>query len=225
MRSLPNIFYRASALCVYLHLPVTAMSGAADSETSTFSRIPQEIIEHIAFYSATENILGPPTGILLLLSLDRRTHAILSSAANHPLYARIFEYKFDLSPAIYQRWQDYTPVKALTAELQLRCKYLTRVRKRLDANTMVPSSGVSQDKDAVKTILLISYLMMAENSSKNEMQLRGWARMNGWLEEYWFGPRGASSASLSIEMDRWPSGSEENSLAMWLFWFLLRPGE
>ena len=194
-----------------------------NSEMSTFSRIPQEIIEHVAFHSATENFLGPPAGILPLLLLDRRVHTILSSATNHLLYARIFEYKFDLSPAIYRRWRDHTPVKALTAELQLRCKYLTRLR--LDATEAVQSPGLSQDKDAVKTSLLIGYIMMTENKNKNERQLREWAQMIGWLEEYWFGPQGASSATLLIKRDRWPPDSEENSLAMWLFWFLLQPGE
>lgn len=201
-----------------------AMNSVADFETLSFSSIPQEIVEHVAFYAATENFLGPPAGILPLLLLDRRTHTILSLASNYPLYARIFEYKFDPSPAIYHRWPDLTPVNALAAELQLRCKHLTRVRQRLDA-TVVQSPVDSYDEDAVKTSLLISYLMMTENGDKNRRQLTEWAQMNEWLEEYWFGLQGASLTALSIKENGWPPNTEANALAMWLFWFLLEPGE
>jgi hypothetical protein len=70
----------------------------------------------------------------------------------------------------------------------------------------------------------MGYLMMLENHGKNEQQLRKYAEMDVWLKEYWFDPLGASFTTLYIRMDKWPPNNEQNSLAMWLFWFLLNPG-
>jgi len=67
--------------------------------------------------------------------------------------------------------------------------------------------------------------MMLENNGKNEQQLRDYAEMDVWLTEYWFDSRGASFATISIKIDQWPPNDTLNSLAMWLFWFLLNPGQ
>jgi hypothetical protein len=84
---------------------------------------------------------------------------------------------------------------------------------------------VQYDEETVQAILWMGYLMMLENDGKNEQQLRDYAEMDVWLNEYWFDPQGASFTTLSIKIDRWPPDNEQNSLAMWLFWFLLNPGQ
>lgn len=66
--------------------------------------------------------------------------------------------------------------------------------------------------------------MMLENDGKNEQQLLDYAEIDVWLMEYWFDEQGASSAVSMIYQPVWPVEDEKNSLAMWLFWFLLRPG-
>ncbi|KAI6112051.1 hypothetical protein EV401DRAFT_234306 [Pisolithus croceorrhizus] len=65
--------------------------------------------------------------------------------------------------------------------------------------------------------------MMLENDGKNEQQLRAYANMEAWLIDYWFDDMGASLASYRISRDQWPLEDENNSLAMWLLWFLVRP--
>jgi hypothetical protein len=66
--------------------------------------------------------------------------------------------------------------------------------------------------------------MMLENDGKNLRQLREYAKIDDWLKEYWFDDHGASWAKMAIRVDQWPSDSGQTSLAMWLFWFLLKPG-
>jgi hypothetical protein len=66
--------------------------------------------------------------------------------------------------------------------------------------------------------------MMLENDGKNEQQLREYAGIEEWLHKFWFHRDGASMARYAIKQDHWPQDNERNALAMWLFWFLLRPG-
>lgn len=66
--------------------------------------------------------------------------------------------------------------------------------------------------------------MMLENDGKNERQLLDYAEMDAWLLEYLFDDEGASSAAHMVIQQAWPIEDENNSIAMWLFWLLLRPG-
>jgi len=66
--------------------------------------------------------------------------------------------------------------------------------------------------------------MILENDGKNVKQLREYAGMEQWLMEYWCDDDGASLAAKALAVDGWPLDNEQNSLAMWLFWLLLRPG-
>lgn len=67
--------------------------------------------------------------------------------------------------------------------------------------------------------------MLLENDGKNERQLREYGRIDGWLKEFWFDFDGASNAMACVKYDQWPESHEKMSLAMWLFWLLLRPDE
>lgn len=69
------------------------------------------------------------------------------------------------------------------------------------------------------------YLLMLENEGKNEKQLREYANFDIWLREYWFDELGASRAVSCMTADRWVPEYPETSIAMWLFWFLLKPGD
>ena len=77
----------------------------------------------------------------------------------------------------------------------------------------------------VSEMLWTVYVMMLENDGRNERQLREYAHMGAWLREYWFDPSGASGARIAIASNQWPRNTELSAVAMWLFWFLLRPGE
>ncbi|KAI8990386.1 hypothetical protein BD414DRAFT_483459 [Trametes punicea] len=191
---------------------------------SALAHVPQEVLEHIAFFAATESFLGPPDGLVGLLSINRRTHAALSISANPYLWSRIFAFKFDLSCA-ERRLSDRTiGPSEICEELKLRCTLLKRIRKRTDclatSYTLSPTH-----RDALRSILWMAYLMMLENDGKNARQLREYAGFDPWLKDFLFHPSGASLATWSVNVDLWPPNDERSALALWLFWYTLKPDD
>ena len=193
---------------------------------ASFSSIPQEVLEHIAYFAATQDFLGPPDGITALLRVDRCTHEALSMSSNHFLWSRIFAYKFDLSSPVSRlaaRGKEVGPPE-ICEEFKLRCTLLSRIRRRTDCHA--GSLNISPThRDALRSILWMAYLMMLENEGKNDKQLREYAGFDAWLKDFLFHPEGASLAALSVKEDLWPPNDERSALALWLFWYMLKPGE
>jgi hypothetical protein len=77
----------------------------------------------------------------------------------------------------------------------------------------------------VHELLFHAYLMMLENTGKNEQQLRDYAKMGDWLRGYLFEEHISARPRLTTHVEHWPPHNEHTSLAMWLFWFLLRPDD
>lgn len=186
--------------------------------------VPPEILEHIAYLLATDNLLGPPSALIPFLGTNREVYSRLSVFSNHHLYARIFAAKFDLVPAIRRLGLERTSPEILTRELQRRCTYLKRMRARLDSTVDPSRKEDTPEGNPLHELLFHAYLLMLENEGRNEQQLRDYAKIDDWLKEYWFHECGASRAKQLISADQWPPHNEETSLAMWLFWFLLKPG-
>ena len=193
---------------------------------SVLATIPQEVLEHIAFFAATDNFLGPPDGITALLSIDRRTHAALSVTSNPYLWSRIFAYKFDLpcpASGLLERDRTIGPAE-VCEEFKLRCTLLKRVRNRTDS--LATSYVLSPThRDCLRSILWMAFLMMLENGGKNEQQLREYAGFDAWLRDFLFHANGASLAAWSVRVDLWPQNDERSALGLWLFWYMLKPGE
>ena len=78
---------------------------------------------------------------------------------------------------------------------------------------------------ALHEMLWTAYVMMVENDGKNERQLREYAHLDDWLRSFWFAENGASFARLEIGDNSWPPYNDLADVSMWLFWFLLKPGE
>jgi hypothetical protein len=193
--------------------------------STTLDTVPQEVLEHVAFFSVTHSFLGPPSTLSSLLITNRKIHSRLSITSNPHLYARVFAYKFDLAPAIRRLGPGRTTPCILADELKLRCLLLKRIRTRLDSTIrLVPAHDSASDLFPLHGLLCHAYLLMLENEGKNEKQLREYARADGWLREYWFAELGASRAVSFMAQDLWLPECPERSIAMWLFWFLLRPG-
>ena len=127
-------------------------------------------------------------------------------------------------PFVVWGYRELPGARALASELQNRCTILQRIRRRLDAQQPTEFVMDPQVGDSLRAVLWSAYLMMLENDGKNEQQLREYAGIDNWLDQYWFHHEGASMARCAIKRDTWPHNSERNSLAMWLFWFMLRPG-
>lgn len=194
---------------------------------ASLDAVPQEVLEQVAFFLGTDTFLGPPSALVPLLSTNNRIHSSLSITYNCHLYARIFAYKFDLSPAIRRLGSHRITPLALSEELRRRCFYLNRIRSRIDSIVIQYSMTKDEEEErneSLRAILWIAYLMMLENDGKNRQQLRDYAHIGEWLRDYWFDDRGASLANISMKSDRWPANTEQTALAMWLFWFLLDIG-
>ncbi|KAJ8483488.1 hypothetical protein ONZ45_g14592 [Pleurotus djamor] len=191
----------------------------------SLSTIPQEILEHITFVAATQDFLGPPSAIIPLLCINKRFNSCLSIKRNPLLYSRIFSVKFDISPPLRRLRCGTQPTATILAEeLRRRFWYLTRMRNRIDS-TVDSKAHNSDGTESLRSLLWTAYLMMLENDGKNEKQLREYGRIDDWLREFWFDEHGASFAKSYIQRDRWPPNNDSTSLAMWLFWFLLKPEE
>ncbi|XP_006455662.1 hypothetical protein AGABI2DRAFT_210129 [Agaricus bisporus var. bisporus H97] len=184
--------------------------------------IPSEILEHIAFYAATDSFLGPPNHLVPLLTSNRQIHSQLSISSNPLLYARIFAHKFDLQPVLRHLNVDNAPSTALAAELKLRFLYLKRIRAGGDAYRI---EGSNKSCASLHQLLLRVFIWLLENEEKNERQLREYANIDTWLQDYWFSSDGASDAIRRIREGHWPISDRNASLAMWLYWFLLRPDD
>ncbi|KIJ18312.1 hypothetical protein PAXINDRAFT_167501 [Paxillus involutus ATCC 200175] len=181
--------------------------------------VPQEVLEHIAFFTATQG-LGPPSDLLPLLRTCRSIYQCLSFEANPCLYARMFEHTFDTRAAIRRLGPHVNTPGVLANELRKRWTYLKLIKAR-SGSRLRPAES-TQLSPAPIDLLWLAYLMMLENDGKNERQLRDYAHMDSWLMEYWFDDEGASAASYTVHRDTWPPEDNKNSIAMWLFWFMMR---
>jgi hypothetical protein len=189
--------------------------------SATLDGVPQEVLEQIAFFSATETFLGPPS-ILPLLLTNRKIHSWLSIRSNPTLYGRIFTSKFDIGAVVRRLGTERTNPQILADELQRRWHNLKRIRARSDST--VPSAE-DDPSPCIRQLLFEAYFMILENEGKNEIQLREYAQMDQWLREYWFHEAGASRAISLLRTESWIPETQEMSLAMWIFWFMLRTGE
>ncbi|THV03500.1 hypothetical protein K435DRAFT_962385 [Dendrothele bispora CBS 962.96] len=186
--------------------------------------VPQEILEKIAYFCATSNTIGPPSGLGSLIATSRWTHNCLSVKSNPYLYRGIFAFKFDLT--VYKRrlgTNSYISNDSLSQELQQRFICLKKLREGYGSQSS-DSEHVGEPFTR-RELLLRAYLLALENEGQNERQLREYARMDLWLKNYLFDGSGASQARIALESDEWPVQNEDTRLAMWLFWFLLKPEE
>ena len=183
--------------------------------------IPQEVLEHIAFFVATSTFLGPPSDLVPLLASSRRIYSQLSITSNHHLYARVFTHKFDLKPAMRRLGKEsFSPV-TISAELRRRFIYLKRLRARADAYQ--PKGEKPQD--TLHQLLLHSCIWLLESDGRNERQLREYGKLDCWLHDFWFSHDGASRAMHMIQDNEWPIEDQNTTLAMWLYWLLVKPGK
>lgn len=190
--------------------------------TTSLGSIPQEILEHVAFFAATQSIVGPPSGLPPLLLTCSSIYQTLSFEANPYLYARIFSSHFD-TRAVFRRLGSHANApQVLADELKKRWIHLKRIRARTGSRIRHPES--CQPSRSLVNLLWLAYLMMIENDGKNEQQLLDYAEMDTWLMEYWFDEEGASSAARMVIQHAWPVEDEKNAIAMCLSWLLLRPG-
>ncbi|KZV63420.1 hypothetical protein PENSPDRAFT_745672 [Peniophora sp. CONT] len=171
-----------------------------------FDAVPQEILERIAYFSTQSDDPGPPSQLLQLLLVNRRTLSSLSLHSTPHLYARIFADKFDADAHLRR----IGPVSASDLAIELRRRFTVLRRPFSEA-----------DLRLLYETLLTSYVMMLENDGRNEQQLRYYG-IERWLTSFWFDELGSSCAALTVQRGSWPPNNDISRLGMWLFWLLLR---
>ncbi|OCH92524.1 hypothetical protein OBBRIDRAFT_791118 [Obba rivulosa] len=192
----------------------------------SFAAVPAEVLEHIAFFAATDSFLGPPGGVTALLNANRRTYLALSLDSNPHLWARIFSHKFDFAAAERRLGGGTVSAVAIAGEFKRRCEVLKRIRACKD--TFAKRGDLTLERahqKSLNTSLWTVYLMMLENDDRNEKQLRDYAHMDQWLKDFLFHEAGASLMRANVADGHWPPSDERTSLAIWMFWFLLRPDD
>ena len=185
--------------------------------------IPPEVIEHIALCSGVESTTGPPASLVALSSVNRSLRTLLAITNNDILYAQIYLAKFDppIEGAVSRSLVSSSPL--LAAELHSRFCALRRFRMRYD------SCGLSPRAERLAEMLPLAYIMCLENDEKNLQQLRQYAHIDDWLREYWTSDDGSSTVQETIKLTKdrhglkWPDDHAVNTLAMWVFWFVLQP--
>lgn len=231
--------WRARATRVELpdSAPIAAVAGRArwcpldgvdascsTTAMSTLDAVPNEVLEHIAFYSGSQELLGPPSSLPTLLTLSRKINGALSPANTPHLYARIFAAKFDLAAPLRRLGPSALTASALMGELRSRCIVLKRIRAAKDC-LEDKSPDTTNGEDMLDDVLRTAYFMMLENDGKNFAQLKNYANIGDWLTNYWFDPRGRSLSVSLLERHRWPTNDDRAASAMWLLWFFFDPGE
>src|SRR6266702_3574723 len=136
------------------------------STSTSLGSVPQEILEHLAFFAATQSLVGPPSGLLPLLLTCRNVYQALSFETNPYLYARVFSYKFDTSSVFRRLGSRITAPRVLANELKKRWIHLKRIRAR--TNSRMRHAESHQPSPTLIDLLWLSYLMMLENDGKNE---------------------------------------------------------
>lgn len=201
----------------------------------SFGAVPPEVLEHIAFFVATDPLLGPPVFLPTFISLSRRTYDTLAFDKNPLLYSRICAAKFDLVAPTRRLGKELMTAPALANELKKRFLTLKRLRSLALTHTV----GLNfEEERIINETLWTMFLMVLEDDGRNISQLRH-AQAADWLIAYWFDEAGTSGAVHLLQIDEWPAsglGAPVNSisshrcsphltLAMWLLWFFLDPGK
>lgn len=182
--------------------------------------VPQEILESIALFLATDTLCGPPSHLVPLLLLNHSINTRLSADGNPHFYALIFARKFDLETARRRLGDASISSKALTEEMKRRFLVLSRLRSRKDCL----ADSERTESSSLDGLLATAYLMMLENQGKNKMQLLDYAYLGQWINDYLLHDQGASLTRSSLQNGGYPTPTTSTSFAMWLFWFFLRPG-
>ena len=148
--------------CVYLlaqALKQTIRDGSPHRKMSArFETLPRDILQTIAFLSASTSVFEPPIEVRHLLLTHPLIYQSLRVASAPDLYAHIFFTKFDTRAPI-RRFSGQLPDSAFAAELLARCRLIRRVH-RVDFSP----AGLKQD-------LWTALWMFLESDGLNERQL------------------------------------------------------
>lgn len=182
------------------------------SRTPPFLRLPEELLQEIAFAISALQPLGPPF-ILLPLML---TCTLIHNMMDHNLWARVFHYKFD-SGAIRRRALDPLP-RQCTDQLM---RYCTAMQVLRGANHYFGTAFEAEEFSfGLEDALLTALMMMYEDDGRNSRQLVEWARLPPLLSSII--TRRLYEGSEGNH--HWAIQNRLNACAIWLMWLTMSEG-
>ncbi|KAG8715578.1 hypothetical protein FRC11_002753 [Ceratobasidium sp. 423] len=180
------------------------------SQGDVFSRLPPEVIQHIAVAACGSTLTGPPSELAALLPVNRAIHSALYVQHNPALHARIFSVKFD-ARAPTRRFADAgEPLTARSFAYELRRRFicLRRIRKVSSAGKLIVCSEENLRED-----LWLIYLMFIESDGRNTEQLH-WAKITGYLRVI------VRDELMAPSKPGYLVESTTRTLGLWLMWFM-----
>lgn len=95
---------------------------------STLETMPQEILEHIAFFAGTSELKGPPADLVTLCRTSRHIYAAIALQHTPSIYANVFRAKFDVQAPTRRLGRTKITTQSIVAELRARFTSLQRFR-------------------------------------------------------------------------------------------------
>ena len=127
--------------------------------SSFLQKAPNDVLQHIAFSSATSTIFQPPTATIHLSQTCRSVYDAICLKRCPQLYSRIFSVCFDVSAPLRRLGAARLTASCLSGVLVQRCQALRRIRRQIFS-----IENLRQD-------LWTIYGMLLESDGLNEYQL------------------------------------------------------
>ena len=170
------------------------------------TRLPHDVILHVAFELATIDLVGPPRHLPPLFLTCKYVSDILTTNRK-ALFARIFRSVFDTRAALRR----LGPAALTNSALAFQLKKQTLALKRLRHD--------DPDSDNLLSDLWTAYIMFLENDGRNYSHLIQYAHLDDLIDRY-------METRLWAHRERlgWPLEITPNALVVWLFWHTMTPG-
>ncbi|CAE6506074.1 unnamed protein product [Rhizoctonia solani] len=172
-----------------------------------FSRLPPEIIQHIAIAGCGLTLEGPPSALAALMPVNRAVHRVLCAQYNPALHARIFSVKFDSCAPTRRFFDAGDPLTARNFANELPRRWICL--KRIFEVSIGGMQLVCSEENKREDMWLI-FLMLIESDGRNYQQLM-WANLPGYL-------RVVLQELIPSSDPGYFEESTTRTLGLWLMW-------
>jgi hypothetical protein len=206
--------WRGAGIYTFGMFPASSLMHLVNRPLS-LTTIPVDILDLIVHHVSSIEPMGPPRGLLALVSTCRTLYCSLSIHDNTSVYGHCFRLNFDISAPL-RRFDTESDVDAsrtgspgLAAEFCARFAALHYMRAVVNAQNVF----IFSEQETLLHLWAI-YFMCIESDSKNHKYLFRYGHMRAYaelcLDQYLFQSLDAPSL-LPDTVDR--------SLMMWILWF------
>lgn len=104
--------------------------------TPYLEAVPSDVLQHIAYFTSSDFVLGPPRDLLALMLTSSCFYNGLNVHASPHLYARLFRARFDFSNACCP-WRTGLPDSIIARHFIQRFRALRRAKKKNISNVLL----------------------------------------------------------------------------------------